>query len=98
MKTGFVIVALAIGMLAGVMTGSSLAEDARIAGMADLSSADPEGAAGGSWQALGPRETGALTGVSGSTRGTGGMASDDAGVAFVESAGVKYRVGIDTGP
>lgn len=98
MKTGFVIVALTAGMLAVVMTGASLAGDARTAGMADLNSVDPERAVGDSWQVREPIETGALPVVSGSRPMTGGMASDDAGVTLVEFGGVQYRVGLDTGP
>lgn len=90
--------ALTVGMLAGVMTGASLAGEARFAGMADLNSADPERAIGDTRQAGGPIETGALPGVSGSKPMTDGMASDDAGGTFVEAGGVKYRVGLDTGP
>jgi hypothetical protein len=98
MKTGFVIVALTIGLLAGGMTGASLAGDPENAGLADLYSADPEGALGWTSQIQGPIGTGALPDAMGAVSMDREVASNGAGFAFVEIGGVSYRVGLDTGP
>jgi hypothetical protein len=97
MKTGFVIAALTIGLLAGGMTGASLAGDGSNAGSASPYNADPERASGWDYQILGPMETGAFPEASGGASGSNGIASGDREFAFVESGGVKYRVGLDTG-
>jgi len=89
MKTGFVIVALSIGLLAGGMTGASLA--------GGEGSADPEGASSWASQIQGPIETGALSDAMGTASMDRGSTSNDAGFTFVESGGVRYRVGLDTG-
>ncbi len=98
MKTGFVIAALTFGLLAGGMTGASLAGDGSNAGSAGLYNADPQRALGWDYQAQGPIETGALSDASGGAHGNDGVASDDAGLTFVEFGGARYRVGLDTGP
>ena len=98
MKTGFVIVALTIGLLAGGMTGASLAGDAGNTGAANLYKADPEGALGWNSQIQGPIETGALPDAMGTASMDRDFPSNDAGFTFVEFGGVRYRVGLDTGP
>ena len=86
-------VALTFGLLAGVMTGASLAGDAGNARPADVSVADPEGASGQAWLVQGPIETGALPDAS---RGSG-IALDDEGFTFIEAGNLRYRVSLDTG-
>jgi len=98
MKTGFVIVALAAGLLAGGMTGASLAGDSGNAGLVSLYNADPEKAVGDSWQTRGPIETGAPHDAMGDASMDREVASNDAGFTFAEIGGVTYRVGLDTGP
>lgn len=98
MKTGFVIVALTIGLIAGSMPGSSPASERRLAGMADMNSSDPGPAAGDSRQTPGPIETGAPPPTSDSMSMADGMASGDEGVTRIETGGVNHRVGLDTGP
>ncbi len=93
MKTGFVIVAMTFGLLAGAMTGASLAGDAENVSPAYVSSADPEGAAGQAWLGQGPIETGALPDASRSDR----IASGDEGFTFIEAGGLRYRASLDTG-
>jgi hypothetical protein len=98
MKTGFLIVALTVGLIAGLMTGVSQADGAKSENLAGLYNADPERGIGDSWQGRGPIETGALPGDSSGALPSKGIASDDAADAQVEIGGVKYRVGLDTGP
>lgn len=98
MKTGFVIVALTIGLLAGGITGASLAGDAGNAGAANIYNADPEGALGWTSQIQGPIVTGSLPDAMGAVSMDREFASSDAGFTFVEIGGVRYRVGLDTGP
>jgi hypothetical protein len=98
MKTGFLIVALTVGLIAGLTAGVSRAGDARSADLANRYNADPERGVGDSWQALGPIETGALPGDSSGALRRGGIASGDAADAQVEIGGLTYRVGLDTGP
>ncbi|MBI5575285.1 MAG: hypothetical protein HY896_02855 [Deltaproteobacteria bacterium] len=98
MKNVFVIVALTVGLLSGSIPGASLAGEARIAGMADLSNAAAERTASDSMQAAGPIESGALPGGSGGMSMAGGTASADDSIPAVETGGVKHRVGLDTGP
>jgi hypothetical protein len=95
MKTGFVIAALTVGLLAGGMTGASLADDSGNMGLASLYNADPERAVGDSWQTRGPIETGAPHVAMGAASMDREVASNDAGITFVEIGGVKYRVGLD---
>jgi hypothetical protein len=97
MKTGFVIMAFTVGLLAGGMTGASLAGDAGNTGAANLYKADPEGALGWNSQIQGPIETGAFPEASSGAHRSDRVAPDDAGFTFVEFGGVKYRVGLDTG-
>lgn len=97
MKTGFVIAALAIVLLAGGLTGASLAGNGINTGRAGIYDADPERASGWDYQILGPMETGALPEASGGASGSNGIALGDREFSFVESGGVSYRVGLDTG-
>jgi hypothetical protein len=97
MKTGFVIVALTFGLLAGVMTGASLAGDGRSEAWAVSGSADPGRASVDAWLNQGSIETGALPQTQNSASRSDGVASDDTEFPFVEIGGVRYRVGMDTG-
>lgn len=91
MRTGFVIVALTIGLLAGGVTGASLAGDMEGAGAAGFNVADPEGSFGWNSQFRGPVETAALPEAM-------SAASNSAEFPFVEIGGKRHRVGLDTGP
>ncbi|HBG72883.1 MAG TPA: hypothetical protein DDX05_04555 [Deltaproteobacteria bacterium] len=97
MKTGILIAALTAVLLASGMTGISLAGNGINTGRAGIYDADPERASGWDYQILGPMETGALPEASGGASGSNGIASGDREFAFVESGGVSYRVGLDTG-
>jgi len=98
MKTGFLIVALTVGLLAGAMTGASLAGDVGNAGAAYYA-ADPERALGDNLQIRGPIETGALPdGSGGVSSNSGNVSGDGAAFTFVEIGSAKYRIGVDTGP
>lgn len=97
MKTGLLIVALAVGLLAGLMTGVSPAGDKGTTGLQRLYSADPERGVGDPWQGRGPIETGALPDAMNTSSMDRGVASNDAEFTFAEIGGVKYRVGLDTG-
>jgi len=98
MKTGFVIVALTIGLLAGGMTGASLAGNAGNTGAPGDYGADPEGAFSWTSQLRGPIETGAVPDAMGEASLSRGFASNDAEFPIVEIGGVRHRVGLDTGP
>lgn len=92
MKTGFVIAALTIVLLAGGTTGASLAGDTH------RNDADPEGALGWTSQIRGPIGADALPDAMGAAPMSRGTASNNAVFSFVEIGGVGYRVGLDTGP
>ena len=98
MKTGFVIVALTIGLLAGGMTGATLAGNAEDAGAAGINAADPEGAYGWNSQFRGPVETAALPEIMSGASDSRGSASDSVEFPSVELGGERYRVGLETGP
>ena len=97
MKTGFLIVALTVGLLAGAMTGASLAGDESNAGLVNLYSADPERALVDTWQIQVAIETGAFPEKSKGANRSGTIASNDEGFSFIEAGGVRYRVGLDAG-
>jgi hypothetical protein len=97
MKTRFLVVALTVGLIAGLVAEVSQAGAASSSDPISLYNVDPERAVGDSWQARGPIETGALPGVS-SGAVNQGFAVDDPAIAQVEIGGQKYRVGLDTGP
>jgi len=98
MKSGFLIVALTVGLLSGVLAGVSPAGDTGTYGLTDLSGPDPARILG--WNPLPqePIETGALPDMSNDMAGSGRIASSDPGVPLVEIGGVTYRAGLDTGP
>jgi len=98
MKTGFLVVALTVGLIAGLMTGVSQAGGAKSENLAGLYNAEPERGVGDSWQDRGPIGTGALPGDSSYALPGEGVASDDAADAQVEIGGVMHRVGLDSGP
>ena len=98
MKTGFVIVALTIGLLAGGMTGATLAGSAGSAGAAGFNPADPEGSFGWNSQFRGPIETAALPEIVSGASNSRGFASNDVEFPIVEIGGVRHRVGLETGP
>jgi len=97
MKTGILIAALTVILLAGGMTGISLAGNGINTGRAGIYDADPERASSWDYQNLGPMETGALPETSGGASWSNGIASGDQEFVFVESGGVSYRLGVDTG-
>lgn len=89
MKTGFAIVVLTVGLLAGGMAGASQ--------VGDIGNADTERALGWTSQIQGPIETGALPEAMGAAS-MDRPASGDRSETFVEVGGVRYRVGLDSGP
>lgn len=92
MKTGFVMRALAIGLLAAAMTGTVVAGE-RLA-----NAADPERATLDPWTAQFAIETGALPDAPGGSSGEDRMVSGGAEVPVTEAGAMRYRVGLDTGP
>lgn len=98
MKSGYLIVALTVGLLTGVMAGVSPASDAGVSALPNLYGADPERSLGWDAQPQGPVETGALPDMSSGVAGNGRIASFDPGVTLVEIGDKTYRTGLDTGP
>jgi len=100
MKTGFLILALTVGLLAGAMRGTSLAGDASEVALARIYAGDPERASvdNWDWQSRGPIETGALSDASGGAHRSDRVASGEAEFTIVEFGGARYRAGLDTGP
>lgn len=91
MKTGFLAIALTIGLLTAVMTGNVLAGDS----VANV--ADPEATPNLVWTAQGPIGTGALPETQSSASGGDRMVSSDNAFPQVDVGGVGYRAGLDTG-
>jgi hypothetical protein len=98
MKNGYLVVAFAIGLLAGVMTGVPLADGRGSAGQSGPLAADPE-RSHNPWPYHGPIETGAVPDASGAgSMGRTGTAFGSAAFPVTGSGAVMYRDGLDTGP
>jgi hypothetical protein len=91
MKTGFLFMALTIGLLTAGWAGNVLAGD-RVANVAD-----PEAMPNLAWTAQGPIETGALPDMSSSSSEGDRVVSGDTAFPQTDVGGVRYRLGIDTG-
>jgi len=92
MKTGFLVMAMATALLAAAMTGNVPAGD-RMA-----NNADPESALGQTWMSQGAIDTGKLPDAPGGASEGSRMNSGSTEFPLVDAGGVRYRVGIDTGP
>jgi len=90
MERTFIILAAAIGLAAGAWTGNALA--------LQPNEADPEGAFINTWVGHGAVDTGALPDASGVSSKPTNIASGSDGFHVVEIGGVRFRVGLDTGP
>lgn len=91
MKTGILVLALTIGLLAASVPRNVLAGDRYTTG------ADPEGAFIQAWVRHGAIETGALTDASTGKSRSNRIVSGGSPFSLVEIGGVPYRVGLDIG-
>ncbi len=87
MKTGFLVIALTVGLLTATIAGNAQAGDRSANG------ADPEAVLNSAWMVEGPIETGMLPGTSGE-----GIVSGGVEFPLEDIGGVLYRSGLDTGP
>ena len=92
MKAGLVNIAMTIGLPAAAMTGNAPAGEGNATG------AVPEGAFIQAWVHQGAIETGALPDTSNGKSRSNRIVSGESAFSFVNIGGVRYRVGLDTGP
>ena len=92
MKSGFLVMSLSTALLVAAMSENAAA------GLSGANSADPESAMNQAWMPQGPTETGMVPEAPGGASEAGRIDPGGTDITLVEAGGMRYRIGIDTGP